>query len=373
LSSLINLVDLAGSERQAATGATGDRLKEGAAINLSLSMLGNVIMALAQNSEGKKPVVVPFRDSVLTKLLMNALGGNSKTIMIAAISPAEINYDETISTLRYADGTKKIKTKALINEDPTEKLIKDLKDENARLKKMLADGKIDPNLASQISGGVSGGGGGTGGDGKSKTSDDEAMKKLLEDNEKSMKAMQQSYEEKLAEAKNHEPSKNEIINKKAEKIPHLANINMDPSLSRNIKFILEGDGKKTIGIPGKSDIGFKGVGIQDPHGYITIGNKKYTIESINNSKILRNGKQLTGPTDLVHLDRLIFGSSHYYLFIDPAKVTPKDPDYQFESFNDEFNNQSGQVTKVVNQFWTTGKYFTSFLKSFSFIKLKLLK
>ena len=97
---VVNLVDLAGSERVESTGATGDRLKEGAAINVSLSSLGNVIHALAEQSEGKK-VRVPYRDSVLTKLLQNALGGNSKTIMIAAISPADINYDESLSTLRY--------------------------------------------------------------------------------------------------------------------------------------------------------------------------------------------------------------------------------------------------------------------------------
>ncbi len=99
--SVINLVDLAGSERADATGATGDRLKEGAAINLSLTALGNVISALADASNGKADVRVPYRDSSLTKLLMNALGGNSKTIMIAAISPADINFDESVSTLRY--------------------------------------------------------------------------------------------------------------------------------------------------------------------------------------------------------------------------------------------------------------------------------
>lgn len=91
----VNLIDLAGSERASGTGATGDRLKEGSAINKSLSALGNVITALAKG----KPA--PYRDSVLTKLLANSLGGNSKTIMIAAVSPADINYDESLSTLRY--------------------------------------------------------------------------------------------------------------------------------------------------------------------------------------------------------------------------------------------------------------------------------
>nr|KAG5700039.1 hypothetical protein BaRGS_028276 [Batillaria attramentaria] len=122
-SAVINLVDLAGSERADSTGATGDRLKEGAAINQSLSCLGNCISALAEKSSGKN-VKVPFRDSSLTKLLKNALGGNSKTIMIAALSPADINYEETLSTLRYADRAKQIKTKASVNEDPTDKLIR---------------------------------------------------------------------------------------------------------------------------------------------------------------------------------------------------------------------------------------------------------
>jgi len=119
----INLIDLAGSERAESTGATGDRLKEGAQINMSLSALGNVISALAS---GKK---APFRDSVLTKLLQNSLGGNSKTIMIAALSPADINYDETLGTLRYADRAKQIKNKAAVNESATDKLIRELKEE----------------------------------------------------------------------------------------------------------------------------------------------------------------------------------------------------------------------------------------------------
>ena len=99
----INLVDLAGSERAESTGATGDRLKEGCAINQSLSALGNVISALAEKSGGKKGVFIPYRSSKLTRLLQDALGGNSKTIMIAALSPADVNYDETLSTLKYAD------------------------------------------------------------------------------------------------------------------------------------------------------------------------------------------------------------------------------------------------------------------------------
>ena len=123
--SKINLVDLAGSERANATGATGDRLKEGCAINQSLSSLGNVINALAKQSEtsttnaggrkkkkNKKTIVVPYRASKLTHLLKQSLGGNSKTIMIAAVSPADVNYKETLGTLQYADRAKQIQNKA---------------------------------------------------------------------------------------------------------------------------------------------------------------------------------------------------------------------------------------------------------------------
>lgn len=136
--SVINLVDLAGSERASKTGATGDRLKEGSAINTSLTMLGLVIAKLAEREmKGKGNVVIPYRDSVLTRILQNALGGNSKTIMICAISPATDNYDETLSTLRYADQAKKIKNKAIINENEQDKMIRELREENEKLKSML--------------------------------------------------------------------------------------------------------------------------------------------------------------------------------------------------------------------------------------------
>jgi len=117
--SVINLVDLAGSEKAGQTGATGDRLKEGCAINKSLTVLGQCISILADKANGKeKKTVVPYRDSALTRILQNALGGNSKTIMICALSPASINYEETLGTLRYADRAKKILNKAVVNESP---------------------------------------------------------------------------------------------------------------------------------------------------------------------------------------------------------------------------------------------------------------
>ncbi|XP_044068035.1 kinesin-like protein KIF1B isoform X4 [Siniperca chuatsi] len=142
--SKISLVDLAGSERADSTGAKGTRLKEGANINKSLTTLGKVISALAEvdnctskSKKKKKTDFIPYRDSVLTWLLRENLGGNSRTAMVAALSPADINYDETLSTLRYADRAKNIKCNAVINEDPNNKLVRDLKDEVSRLKELL--------------------------------------------------------------------------------------------------------------------------------------------------------------------------------------------------------------------------------------------
>eukprot|EP00040_Diaphanoeca_grandis_P032706 m.198902 g.198902 ORF g.198902 m.198902 type:complete len:1075 (-) comp32712_c0_seq1:40-3264(-) len=149
--SKINLVDLAGSERTSSTGATGQRLKEGGNINKSLTTLGLVISALAERSQkeakkakstpkkGDKPakIFVPYRDSVLTWLLKESLGGNSKTIMLAALSPADVNYGETLSTLHYANRAKNIVNKAMINEDENVRIIKELRGEILKLKELL--------------------------------------------------------------------------------------------------------------------------------------------------------------------------------------------------------------------------------------------
>jgi kinesin family protein 3/17 len=140
-----------GSERQKKTGASGAQLKEGSKINLSLSALGNVISALA-DSKGPKQHI-PYRDSKLTRLLQDSLGGNTKTLMVAAISPADSNYDETLSTLRYANRAKNIQNKPRINEDPKDTMIREFKEEIERLRKMLNEGS---NSSSQPSGDASG-------------------------------------------------------------------------------------------------------------------------------------------------------------------------------------------------------------------------
>ncbi|XP_070260349.1 kinesin-like protein KIF17 isoform X2 [Myotis yumanensis] len=143
----LNLVDLAGSERQSKTGATGERLKEATKINLSLSALGNVISALVDG----RCKHIPYRDSKLTRLLQDSLGGNTKTLMVACLSPADNNYDETLSTLRYANRAKNIKNKPHINEDPKDALLREYQEEIKKLKAILAQQMGLSNLSALLS------------------------------------------------------------------------------------------------------------------------------------------------------------------------------------------------------------------------------
>ncbi|MGH0136011.1 UNVERIFIED_CONTAM: hypothetical protein FKN15_001723 [Acipenser sinensis] len=176
----INLVDLAGSERQRSSGSEGDRLKEGTAVNLSLTTLGNVISSLADVAVGKKSVHIPYRDSVLTKLLQSALGGNSRTVMIATLSPADICYEETLSTLRYAERTKKIQNQAVINESPSERLVKELKAENSKLLLKLSR---------------------LGQGGRRAEDETQGLRQLLAQNELQIQAIQELWQQHLEEAR----------------------------------------------------------------------------------------------------------------------------------------------------------------------------
>lgn len=138
----LNIVDLAGSERQSKTGATGERLKEATKINLSLSTLCHVISSLTD----PKCTYIPYRDSKLTRILQDSLGGNTKTMMIANLGPADYNIDESLSTLRYASRAKHIQNKPRINEDPKDAMIREFHDEITRLREQLAalsGGKIN--------------------------------------------------------------------------------------------------------------------------------------------------------------------------------------------------------------------------------------
>lgn len=311
-SSNVNLVDLAGSERADSTGATGDRLKEGANINKSLSALGNVISALADLSMGKKKVLVPYRDSVLTKLLQNALGGNSKTIMIAALSPADINYDETLSTLRYADRAKKIKNKAVVNENPMDKLIRELREENEKLKKMLTGG-----MATSIGG-----------------EEKEALLAQMELNAQNM----MSWDEKVQMSRSEvSDSGQDERQKKKQTVPHLINLNEDPQLSRVIVHFLEQEetriGRKDA--DPTPDIPFSGLSILKQHALIKSSNGEITIEPASpGAKTKVNGMPLTGERVLKHYDRILFGSNHMYILINPnntekAEGTPDEVDWEF--------------------------------------------
>uniref|UniRef100_A0A8C9BEK1 Kinesin-like protein KIF17 n=2 Tax=Phocoenidae TaxID=9740 RepID=A0A8C9BEK1_PHOSS len=141
----LNLVDLAGSERQSKTGATGERLKEATKINLSLSALGNVISALVDG----RCKHIPYRDSKLTRLLQDSLGGNTKTLMVACLSPADNNYDETLSTLRYANRAKNIRNKPRINEDPKDALLREYQEEIKKLRAILAQ-QMSPSTLSAL-------------------------------------------------------------------------------------------------------------------------------------------------------------------------------------------------------------------------------
>ncbi|XP_011847406.1 PREDICTED: chromosome-associated kinesin KIF4A isoform X2 [Mandrillus leucophaeus] len=132
--SKLHLVDLAGSERQKKTKAEGDRLKEGININRGLLCLGNVISALGDDKKGG---FVPYRDSKLTRLLQDSLGGNSHTLMIACVSPADSNLEETLNTLRYADRARKIKNKPIVNIDPQTAELNHLKQQVQQLQVLL--------------------------------------------------------------------------------------------------------------------------------------------------------------------------------------------------------------------------------------------
>merc|ERR1719316_1423667 len=183
----LNLVDLAGSERQKASGATGQRLKEGANINKSLSALGNVINALVESATGNKKVFIPYRNSKLTRVLQESLGGNSLCTMLATLSPASCNFEETLSTVRYANRAKAIKVSAKKNEEASQ--ISRLQSEVAELKKLL--------LVQQ-----SGGGGGITGltEEEKKAMADQYERQITEMNQ----FMKQTWEEKAKLSRRHE-------------------------------------------------------------------------------------------------------------------------------------------------------------------------
>jgi len=315
--SVINLVDLAGSEKAGQTGATGDRLKEGCAINKSLTTLGNVISALADKAtgKGKKGAVVPYRDSQLTRILQNALGGNSKTVMICALSPASINYEETLSTLRYADRAKRIQNKATVNESPQDKLIRELKEENAKLKALMGDGGV-----------VAGDGGDDGDDAESQQKMKE-MQDELEANMRAMEDMEKSWAQRLEEAKAQEVVA-EVKND--ETVPHISNLNEDPQLNGKVYYNFQDKEALTVGRKNADpvpDIILGGVGVQDQHATFKKEGSGFTLTAgagVSGSLFV-NGLPVSGTQELKHFDRILLGTASVFIFKNPENTETSSP------------------------------------------------
>ncbi|SPQ97763.1 Kinesin motor domain-containing protein [Plasmodiophora brassicae] len=321
----VNLVDLAGSERADSTGATGDRLKEGCAINQSLSALGNVISSLADMAGGKKGVFVPYRSSKLTRLLQDALGGNSKTVMIAALSPADVNYDETLSTLKYADRAKKIQNKAVINENPADTMIRKLKEENARLLKLLESKGIDGGVPGEA----------PAADGQSASHIAE-LQKTIEENDRLMQEMAKSWEQKLKEAREAAlaaaqqagPSDGSVSVHSAEasRLPHLVNLHEDPMLSECVVYPFKA-GITKIGRPNaetKQDVMLSGLNIKKEHAVVENVDGKVTIRPVEGAqaKIFVNGDLVAAgqSTELSPGDAVILGNNFVFRFMPPGSV-----------------------------------------------------
>ena len=195
-------------------------MKEAAGINKSLSVLGLVISTLADKALGKvKDIVVPYRNSCLTRILQNALGGNSKTLMICAISPATDNYEETLSTLRYADQAKKIQNKAVVNESETDKLIRTLTEEREQLRDKLI--KMEEMFK------------------KFSLSPEELEQKMEAQAElKFISEKEQEFEMSKTERKKVEADTESLTQIDLSK-PHIANLNQDPQLSRKVRYTIE--------------------------------------------------------------------------------------------------------------------------------------
>ncbi|XP_026790796.3 kinesin-like protein KIF1A isoform X6 [Pangasianodon hypophthalmus] len=360
--SKISLVDLAGSERADSTGAKGTRLKEGANINKSLTTLGKVISALAEmdslpNKNKKKKKVesfIPYRDSVLTWLLRENLGGNSRTAMVAALSPADINYDETLSTLRYADRAKQIRCNAVINEDPNNRLVRELKEEVARLKDLLyAQGLGDiiemtnamtgmspsPSLSalSSRAGSIS-----NLHDRIIFTPGSEEAIERLKETEKIIAELNETWEEKLRRTEAIRMEREALLAEMGvairedggtvgvfspKKTPHLVNLNEDPLMSECLLYYIK-DGITKVGREDAScrqDIVLSGHFIKEEHCIFTSsagpsGDGVVVLEPCEDAETYVNGKRVTEPTVLRSGNRIIMGKSHVFRFNDPEQA-----------------------------------------------------
>ncbi|XP_032967467.1 kinesin-like protein KIF1A isoform X15 [Rhinolophus ferrumequinum] len=368
--SKISLVDLAGSERADSTGAKGTRLKEGANINKSLTTLGKVISALAEmdsgpnkNKKKKKTDFIPYRDSVLTWLLRENLGGNSRTAMVAALSPADINYDETLSTLRYADRAKQIRCNAVINEDPNNKLIRELKDEVTRLRDLLyAQGLGDITDTNTVPGGPKLTNALVGMSPSSSLSalssraasvsslherllfapgSEEAIERLKE-TEKIIAELNETWEEKLRRTEAIRMEREALLAEMGvamredggtlgvfspKKTPHLVNLNEDPLMSECLLYYIK-DGLTRVGredAERRQDIVLSGHFIKEEHCVFRSDSRGcseavVTLEPCEGADTYVNGKKVTEPSILRSGNRIIMGKSHVFRFNHPEQA-----------------------------------------------------
>ncbi|XP_006888753.1 PREDICTED: LOW QUALITY PROTEIN: kinesin-like protein KIF13A [Elephantulus edwardii] len=294
--SKVSLVDLAGSERVSKTGAAGERLKEGSNINKSLTTLGLVISSLADQAAGKgKNKFVPYRDSVLTWLLKDNLGGNSQTSMIATISPAADNYEETLSTLRYADRAKRIVNHAVVNEDPNARVIRELREEVEKLREQLsqAEAMKAPEL-----------------------------KEKLEESEKLMKELTVTWEEKLRKTEEIAQERQRQLEsmgisletsgiKVGDDKCYLVNLNADPALNELLVYYLKAHTR--VGADTSQDIQLFGIGIQPEHCEIDIASDgDVSLTPKENARSCVNGALVCSTTQLWHGDRILWGNNHFF-------------------------------------------------------------
>nr|XP_060610644.1 kinesin-like protein KIF13B [Anolis sagrei ordinatus] len=323
----LSLVDLAGSERATKTGAAGDRLKEGSNINKSLTTLGLVISALADQAAGKnKNKFVPYRDSVLTWLLKDSLGGNSKTAMVATVSPAADNYDETLSTLRYADRAKNIVNHAVVNEDPNARIIRELREEVEKLREQLT---------------------------KAEAMKSPELKDRLEESEKLIQEMTVTWEEKLRKTEEIAQERQKQLEslgislqssgiKVGDNKCFLVNLNADPALNELLVYYLKNH--TLIGCDNSQDIQLCGLGILPEHCIIDITlDGQVMLTPQKNARTFVNGTAVASPTQLHHGDRILWGNNHFFRLNLPKKKKKVETEDEDKDSSMKGSNSSEQL------------------------------